>query len=125
MRAISDLVDELEAAPDVWQHGYPPGEFVLYALHQEVLARGLPVDEQPFKPPSRVAALAERDGWCCAYCDAPLGWGHPSVTAPQVEHVIPRARQGSDRLSNLVLACGPCNHAKGTMTGGEFRAATS
>lgn len=43
----------------------------------------------------------------CAYCgakDVPL----------HVEHICPRARHGSDRMSNLTLACEPCNEKKGT-----------
>ena len=42
----------------------------------------------------------------CAYCDAenvPL----------EVEHIHSRARGGSNRVSNLALACRPCNQAKG------------
>ncbi|MEI6180302.1 MAG: RNA-guided endonuclease IscB [Chloroflexales bacterium] len=49
----------------------------------------------------------------CAYCgakDVPL----------QVEHINPRARGGSDRISNLALACEPCNQQKGTQTAAEF-----
>jgi 5-methylcytosine-specific restriction endonuclease McrA len=41
----------------------------------------------------------------CAYCDAenvPLN----------IDHVVPRSRGGSNRVSNLVLACIPCNQAK-------------
>ncbi len=43
----------------------------------------------------------------CAYCakeHRPL----------QIEHIIPRAKGGSNRVSNLTLACEPCNRAKGT-----------
>jgi 5-methylcytosine-specific restriction endonuclease McrA len=42
----------------------------------------------------------------CAYCgkrDIPL----------QVEHIRPRAKQGTNRISNLCLACEPCNTKKG------------
>jgi 5-methylcytosine-specific restriction endonuclease McrA len=49
----------------------------------------------------------------CAYCgatDVPL----------QVEHVVPKARGGTNRVSNLVLACGPCNTAKGAQTAAEW-----
>lgn len=53
--------------------------------------------------------------WCrtCAYCgksDVPL----------QVEHVIPKSRGGTDRISNLALACAPCNQKKGNRTAVEF-----
>src|SRR5450432_3640144 len=43
----------------------------------------------------------------CAYCakeNVPL----------QIEHIVPRAKGGSDRVSNLTLACEKCNTAKGT-----------
>lgn len=49
----------------------------------------------------------------CAYCgkgDLPL----------QVEHLIPRVRGGSDRVSNLTLACEDCNQRKGNRTAEEF-----
>src|SRR5579859_1013960 len=43
----------------------------------------------------------------CAYC----GKGNVPL---QVEHMVPRAKGGSDRVSNLCLACEPCNKKKGT-----------
>lgn len=51
----------------------------------------------------------------CAYCDA-------SAVPLNIEHVRPRGRGGSDRVSNLVLACVPCNQAKGTQRVEEFLA---
>ncbi|GLV59305.1 hypothetical protein KDH_61320 [Dictyobacter sp. S3.2.2.5] len=51
--------------------------------------------------------LLEKWGRKCAYCgatDCPL----------QVEHIHPRATGGTDRISNLTLACDRCNRAKGT-----------
>ena len=50
--------------------------------------------------------LLEKWGRKCAYCDA-------TDTPLQVDHVRPKARGGSDRVSNLALACVPCNQAKG------------
>ncbi len=49
----------------------------------------------------------------CAYCGAenvPL----------EVEHIIPKARGGTDRASNLTLACHSCNQRKGAQTAAEF-----
>ena len=49
----------------------------------------------------------------CVYCgrdDVPL----------QVEHVIPRSRGGSDRITNETLSCEDCNQKKGKMTAAEF-----
>ena len=57
--------------------------------------------------------LLEKHGRRCAYCDA--------TNVPlQIEHIDPRARGGSDRISNLTLACGPCNTAKGAQPVAEF-----
>lgn len=44
----------------------------------------------------------------CAYCGEPLA--RESATA---DHVHPIADGGTDGLRNLVLACAPCNRAKG------------
>ncbi len=49
----------------------------------------------------------------CSYCgatDIPL----------QVEHIVPRSRGGSNRVSNLALACESCNLKKGNQTASEF-----
>ena len=59
--------------------------------------------------------LLEKFNRTCAYCGAK---GVPL----QVEHVIPKARGGSDRVSNLTLACGNCNQAKGAQSIDEFLA---
>jgi hypothetical protein len=51
--------------------------------------------------------LLEKWGRQCVYCDArnvPLN----------IDHVHARARGGSNRVANLVLACVPCNSRKGT-----------
>jgi 5-methylcytosine-specific restriction endonuclease McrA len=51
----------------------------------------------------------------CAYCgkqDVPL----------QVEHIQPRAAGGSNRVSNLTLACEPCNTRKGAKPVEQFLA---
>ena len=59
--------------------------------------------------------LLEKWGRQCAYCDAT---GVPL----QVEHIHPKARGGTNRLSNLTLACGPCNQAKDNRPVAEFLA---
>ncbi|MEQ4716169.1 RNA-guided endonuclease IscB [Nonomuraea sp. B19D2] len=41
----------------------------------------------------------------CAYCGA-------NNVPLNIDHIQPRSRGGSDRVSNLVLACIPCNQAK-------------
>lgn len=49
----------------------------------------------------------------CAYC------GTTSAKL-QIEHIVPVVRGGSDSLSNLTLACQPCNLKKHTRTAAEF-----
>jgi hypothetical protein len=50
----------------------------------------------------------KRDGFTCQYC----GRKTPDVVL-EVDHVIPRAEDGSDELENLVTACWDCNRGKG------------
>jgi len=57
--------------------------------------------------------LLEKWGRKCAYCDAqdvPLN----------IDHIVPDAKGGSSRASNLTLACKPCNRAKGKMDVRDF-----
>lgn len=49
----------------------------------------------------------------CAYCKM-------SGIPLQIEHLVPKSRGGSDRASNLVIACDLCNKRKGTRTAEEF-----
>lgn len=57
--------------------------------------------------------LLAKWGRRCAYCGAE---GVPL----QIEHVVPKSRGGSDRASNLTLACRPCNERKGNRTATEI-----
>ncbi|NNJ09474.1 HNH endonuclease [Chloroflexales bacterium ZM16-3] len=57
--------------------------------------------------------ILEKWGRRCAYCGA-------KDTPLQIEHIVPRARGGSDRISNLTLACAQCNQQKGMQTAEEF-----
>jgi hypothetical protein len=57
--------------------------------------------------------LLEKWGRKCAYCNA--------TNVPlQIEHLVPKGRDGSNRVSNLTIACKPCNDAKGQRTAAEF-----
>jgi len=59
--------------------------------------------------------LLEKFNRCCVYCGA-------TDTRLEVEHVKPRSLGGSDRVSNLAIACRPCNQAKGSQDIREFLA---
>jgi 5-methylcytosine-specific restriction endonuclease McrA len=89
-------------------------------LDQAFADVGLSAPEAGVIPRSDTLRLADRDGWTCHYCLFPLGWGHASVRAPEVDHKQARARGGSDCLDNKVLACGPCNQEKGATHHDDF-----
>ena len=57
--------------------------------------------------------LLEKWGRKCAYCGA-------ENVSLEIEHIIPRSRGGSNRVSNLATACNPCNVAKSKQTAVEF-----
>ncbi|NEP01094.1 MAG: HNH endonuclease, partial [Symploca sp. SIO2E9] len=57
--------------------------------------------------------LLQKWGRKCAYCDKE---GVPL----EVEHIQPRSKGGSDRVSNLTLACTKCNQKKGNKPVEQF-----
>ena len=57
--------------------------------------------------------LLEKYGRKCFYCDK-------EVSDFEVEHMIPRAIGGSNRIDNLTLSCHDCNSNKGTLTAEAF-----
>jgi 5-methylcytosine-specific restriction endonuclease McrA len=59
--------------------------------------------------------LLEKWGRKCAYCGAehiPLN----------IDHIHPRAKGGTNRVSNLTLSCVPCNQKKGSQAVSDFLA---
>lgn len=57
--------------------------------------------------------LLEKFGRQCVYCGA-------KDVALEIEHIVPKSRGGSNRASNLTLACRPCNQTKGNQTASEY-----
>lgn len=57
--------------------------------------------------------LLEKWGRKCAYCGV-------QAVPLEVEHIHPKSRGGSNRVSNLTLACTACNQHKGNQTAAEF-----
>lgn len=66
--------------------------------------------------------LVIRDGLRCHYCDYLMNYEEA-----QVDHIIAKARGGTDAPHNLVLACQRCNSFKSTLCYNcpEFRDAIS
>jgi len=57
--------------------------------------------------------LLEKWGRKCVYC------GKENVPL-EIEHIVPKSKGGSDRISNLTLACHECNQKKGNQSIEEF-----
>lgn len=57
--------------------------------------------------------LLEKWGRKCAYCDA-------TDVPLQIEHIVARVRGGTNRVSNLTLACSCCNQRKAALSIHEF-----
>ena len=55
-----------------------------------------------------------RDGRKCVYCD------RANADRYELDHIVPRSLRGSDRASNLVVACHECNVRKGNASVAEF-----
>jgi len=60
--------------------------------------------------------LNENQKGRCNYCGKKLGLAYL-----QVDHKKAHAKEGSERITNKQLICGPCNSRKGTKSDGEFR----
>ena len=49
-----------------------------------------------------------KQGGTCAYCDTDV-----DLDSCHIDHVIPVAKGGTSKLSNLAISCPPCNMSKG------------
>lgn len=72
-------------------------------------------DRKGCRPAKNERLLAQTDGRC-AYCAKPLHW-----TEATRDHVVPRAKGGKTKLSNLRVSCQPCNQRKADLDLEEFR----
>ena len=60
--------------------------------------------------------LFHRDGARCAHC------GNARADHNELDHIVPRSRGGTNRVSNLVVSCHDCNVQKGNASVKEFLA---
>jgi hypothetical protein len=61
----------------------------------------------------RLARILERDGSECVWCRRPLAVGDRNLS---LEHLVPRLKGGPAWLENELVACRPCNRARGHKT---------
>jgi 5-methylcytosine-specific restriction endonuclease McrA len=77
--------------------------------------------------PATRRRIYERDGWRCVWCTARVtsigivsgvsvigaSVNGCTLRLATVDHIVPRARGGSNRSSNLITACMQCNAKRG------------
>lgn len=83
---------QLMANPEISGVEYQQGELVGYEIREYLL---------------------EKWGRVCVYCGA-------TELLLEIEHIVPKTRGGSNRVSNLTLACHDCNQEKGKRTAEEY-----
>jgi hypothetical protein len=57
-------------------------------------------------------SIKEHWNYQCAYCGS-----EENLT---LDHIIPRSKGGSDKISNVVCSCEKCNHSKGNQFWSEW-----
>ncbi|NUR01872.1 MAG: HNH endonuclease [Streptomyces sp.] len=91
------------------------GSFDTHAMSAGRPLYGAEYTQGPLAGTTARAYLHAKWNSACAYCGAT---GVPL----NIEHLRPRSRGGSNRISNLVLSCIPCNKAKGSKSVESFLA---
>lgn len=57
-------------------------------------------------------SIKEKWNYKCAYCE-----NEENLT---LDHITPRSKGGTDRITNIVCACENCNHSKGHQNWNEW-----
>lgn len=68
------------------------------------------------------AQAQARGQWTCPICGTPIDWtsaGRPN--SPEVDHIIPHAKGGTDTPGNLRVICRTCNRTRGGAQGNRAR----
>jgi hypothetical protein len=79
-----------------------------YELTNKVLGNGYRKIKKDRHKPRHKSTILVRDGMRCVYCNG-IGPLH-------IDHIVPRAKGGTDRAGNLVAACSKCNQHKSSTT---------
>ena len=65
--------------------------------------------------------LLQKYQYTCVYCQKCAFQNGKSIqTRLEIDHVVPKSKGGSDRVSNLVVACRDCNQKKGNLSLEDF-----
>ena len=67
------------------------------------------------RSPSQKEKLFAEAGGACIYCGLPL-----TVDSFEIDHIVPKARGGSNNYENIVCSCPACNDLKKDLMPVEF-----
>ncbi len=77
-------------------------------IHGVIACQGVEQQTRPAAPPLTNPGLFRRDGNLCMYCGKPF----PDSELTR-DHIVPLARGGKNKWTNVVAACRRCNNHKG------------
>lgn len=98
-------------------HNAASGRQSRIAINSIIGTRGVPrINPFELRPGLTNVKLFARDRNVCAYCGE--RFEEHELTR---EHIVPFAQQGRDGWMNVVTACKPCNHRKGSRTPEQAR----
>ena len=89
----------------------------LGVIYRDDIPRRTDIDRPPPYRTQKQTLFGIQEG-ICAGCKISFPFRNFTV-----DHVVPRARGGTDHMDNLQLLCNACNSLKGTRTQAEFLAA--
>jgi len=125
-----------EWSESLWGKASPHRQYRVAAGAPPILEQ---TQRERLRMPSREekCRLHSRDGYHCRYCGIPvirkeirdrlrgvypraLPWGRTNATQhaafqamwAQYDHVLPHARGGTNEITNMVVACAPCNFGR-------------
>lgn len=64
----------------------------------------------PMIKPAKRVGIYKRDAYTCARCGRQMQPDDPELS---LDHKLPRSRGGTNRATNLITMCKPCNENKG------------
>ena len=90
------------------KHHTSPTDAVAMAFAPPPIAPEHHKDDRGGNSKRKRQQIGRRMGWFCYWCKCAL-----TLSTSTLEHIVPLNRGGLDNANNRVLACKPCNHARG------------
>ena len=118
-RTAEQIAAEARTCPECGRTFHSPVASKTYCsshcVHQAARARGATGWNGSWISPNRRASIYQRDSFTCYLCGCELDTNKEHRNEPNaatLDHVIPRAKGGSNDSANLRACCRACNSAK-------------